>query len=94
LVFHDATKHVPSKPGLPDGLKVDSKGNIFATGPGGLFVFSPQGDLLGTIDTGEPTANLAFNADESVLYITANDKLMRLALRAKNDPGTRDDPAL
>jgi len=81
FVFHDATGLVKANPGLPDGLKVDSKGNIFATGPGGIFVFSPKGDLLGTISTGEPTANLAFNADESMLYITANDKLMRLQLR-------------
>jgi gluconolactonase len=80
FVFHDATGLVKAKPGLPDGLKVDSKGNIFATGPGGIFVFSPKGDLLGTINTGEPTANLAFNTDESMLYITANDKLMRLRL--------------
>jgi gluconolactonase len=80
FVFHDATELVKTKPGLPDGLKVDSKGNIFATGPGGIFVFNPKGDLLGTINTGEPTANLAFNEDESMLYITANDKLMRLRL--------------
>jgi gluconolactonase len=66
---------------LPDGLKVDREGHIFATGPGGIYVFSPQGDLLGRIYTGEPTANLALNADGSVIYITANDKLMRLRLQ-------------
>ena len=80
FVFHDATSDVKANPGLPDGLKVDRAGNIFATGPGGVFIFSPQGDLLGRIYTGEPTANLAFNSDESVIYITANDKLMRLRL--------------
>ncbi len=80
VVFHDATGDAATKPGLPDGLKVDHDGNVFATGPGGIYVFSAEGKLLGTIETGEPTANLAFNADESMLYITANDKLMRLRL--------------
>lgn len=80
-VFHDATADAKSKPGLPDGLKVDREGHIFATGPGGIYVFSPQGDLLGRVYTGEPTANLALNADGSVIYITANDKLMRLRLQ-------------
>jgi len=80
VLFHDATARASDLPGLPDGLKVDRAGNIFATGPGGVYVFNAEGDLLGTINTGEPTANLAFNADESVLYITANDKLMRLRL--------------
>jgi gluconolactonase len=81
VVFHDATTDVKTKPGLPDGLKVDGNGNIFATGPGGIFIFNADTVFLGIINTGEPTANLAFNVDDSAIYITANDKLMRLQLR-------------
>ena len=59
-------------PGLPDGLKVDAKGTIFATGPGGVHVMLPDGTLLGRIDTGEATANCAWGDDGSTLYITAD----------------------
>jgi gluconolactonase len=80
ILLHDATAETGKLPGLPDGLKVNREGYIFATGPGGVYVFDPLGKLLGRVFTGEPTANLTFNTDESVLYITANDKLMRLRL--------------
>src|SRR5207245_2834210 len=56
-VFFDATAWVQSKPGLPDGMKLDKNGNLFATGPGGLHVFSSDGKHLGAINTGEKTAN-------------------------------------
>ena len=45
--------------GLPDGMKVDTRGNLFATGPGGVLVFTPDGKHLGTFATGEATANCA-----------------------------------
>jgi gluconolactonase len=80
-VFHDATDLARRKPGLgvPDGLKVDASGNLFATGPGGsIFVLSPRGELLGRIVTGVPTANLAWGEDGSVLYVTANTAIARL----------------
>ena len=78
-VFFDATAWVgPEKPGLPDGMKVDAAGNLFATGPGGLHVFAPDGTLLGTFDTGVPTANCAWGGDGSTLYITANTALLRV----------------
>jgi gluconolactonase len=81
-VFYDATALVKAgKKGLPDGLKVDAQGNLFATGPGGVFIFTPAGKLLGTIVTGEPTANVAFGDDGSTLYMTANDKLVRVRLK-------------
>ena len=69
------------KKGLPDGLKVDDAGNLFATGPGGVLVFTAAGKHLGTIVTGEPTANCAFGDDGGTLYMTANDKLTRIKLR-------------
>jgi gluconolactonase len=83
-VFFDATAWAKEKrPGLPDGMKVDKNGNLFATGPGGVHVFSPEGKHLGTFDTGVPTANVAWGGDGSTLYITANTALLRVKLNTK-----------
>jgi gluconolactonase len=72
-LFYDATGWVGDRPGLPDGMAVDVEGNIWATGPGGVLVFSPQGKLLGRLATGEKTANCTFGGDDgSTLYITAD----------------------
>ncbi len=79
-VFFDATARVGKRPGLPDGLKVDGAGNLFATGPGGVWVLSPEGRHLGTILTTQATANCAFDADGSTLYMTADDYLLRIRL--------------
>jgi gluconolactonase len=67
--------------GLPDGLKVHSSGTIFATGPGGVLVISKEGRHLGTIQTGQSTANCAFDTEEKYLYMTADMHLMRIRLR-------------
>lgn len=67
--------------GLPDGLKVNPKGVLFATGPGGVLIISAEGKHLGTINTGQATANCAFNTDYSVLYMTAHNYLMRIKLK-------------
>lgn len=77
-ILLDATPRVPRAKGLPDGLKVHSSGTIFASGPGGIWVISPEGQHLGTIQTGQATANCGFNADESMLYMTADSLLMRV----------------
>ncbi len=78
-ILFDATPMVKQgMKGLPDGLKIDKKGNIFTTGPGGVLVISPEGKLLGRIETGESTANCAFGNDGSTLYITADMYLLRL----------------
>lgn len=69
--------------GLPDGMKVDRNGNLFATGPAGVLVLSPAGKHLGTIMTGEFTANVGFGDDGSTLYMTADHKLMRIRLTTK-----------
>lgn len=83
-VFFDATAWAKEgKKGLPDGMKIDKDGNLFATGPGGVHVFAPDGTLLGTFDTGVPTANCAFGDDGSTLYITANTALLRVKLTTK-----------
>ena len=83
-VFFDATAAAKAgKKGLPDGMKIDVAGNLFATGPGGVYVITPAGKHLGTIVTGEPTANCAFGDDGQTLYMTANDKLTRVRLRTR-----------
>ncbi|MEX0936981.1 MAG: SMP-30/gluconolactonase/LRE family protein [Pirellulales bacterium] len=81
--FFDATSWVGTKPGLPDGMKVDQHGNLFATGPGGVHVFAPDGTHLGSIDTGEATANCNWGDDGSTLYITADMYLARIRLNTK-----------
>jgi gluconolactonase len=77
-VFFDATRWVGSKKGLPDGMKVDRDGNLFATGPGGVLIFASDGSHLGTLATGEATANCGWGDDGSTLYITADMYLCRL----------------
>lgn len=69
--------------GLPDGLKVDRKGNLFATAPGGVIVVSPEGKHLGTIATGQATGNCCWGEDGSVLYITADMYLCRIQTKTK-----------
>lgn len=80
-IFYDATSLIKDYKGLPDGMKVHKDGWIFATGPGGVFIFSPNGVHMGTIETGEATANCAFNPDYSELFITADDYLLRVKLK-------------
>jgi len=70
-------------PGSPDGLKVDRNGNLFATGPGGVYVITPEGKLLGRIHTGKRTANCAWGDDGSVLYMTVDDSLCRIKTTTK-----------
>jgi gluconolactonase len=82
-VFGDVTTSVPAKKGLPDGMKVDADGHLFATGPGGVLVFAPDGTHLGTFNTGEATANCGWGEDGSVLYITADMYVGRVHLKTK-----------
>ena len=82
-VFFDSTEWVGKQKGLPDGLKVDQAGNVWATGPGGVIVFSPEGKVLGKLLTGEATANCAWGDDGSTLYITADMYLCKVKTTAK-----------
>ena len=65
-------------PGLPDGIAVAGTGELFVTGPGGVYLLSPEGEALARVDTGVATANCAFGGDGSTLYITAHTKLQRI----------------
>jgi gluconolactonase len=70
-----------SGPGGADGLKVDSKGNIWSTGPGGIRVITPQGKVLGQIILPEVAANLTFGEDGHALYITASTSIYRISTK-------------
>ncbi|MER8464305.1 SMP-30/gluconolactonase/LRE family protein [Mesorhizobium sp. M1396] len=74
-------------PGAPDGMKIDSRGNLYCTGPGGIHVFDASGAILGVIRTPEDCANFTFGDDDlQSLYITASTSLYRLRVRV---PGLR-----
>jgi sugar lactone lactonase YvrE len=65
-----------------DGFKIDRLGNIFAAGPDGINIISPAGKLLGLIRVyNRPTSNCAFNETKDVLYITADDLVLRVKIR-------------
>jgi gluconolactonase len=70
-------------PGVPDGLKVDVHGNVFCTGPGGVWVCGPDGALLGRIVLPELPANLGWGEDGSVLYVTARTSVYRVPTRTR-----------
>ncbi len=76
-VFFDVSSQQAD--GLPDGMKVDRLGNLWCTGPGGIWVFSPQAKHLGTVQLPEVPANLHWgDKDGGTLYITARTGLYRL----------------
>ena len=82
VVFFDVSSS--TAPGLPDGLTLDSQGNIYATGPGGVWIFSPESKHLGTIQPEEVPANVTFGGAEGMtLYMTARTGLYRIRLDAK-----------
>jgi gluconolactonase len=85
-VFADSSKYYKEGDGVPDGMKVDVKGNVFATGPGGVLVYSPDGTLLGRILTGVPTSNVAFGEDGATLFVTANHRVLRLRTNTQGVP--------
>jgi gluconolactonase len=87
-VFFDSTKWAGKKKGLPDGMKVDQDGNLFATGPGGVLVFAPDGTHLGTVATGVPTANCTWGEDGSVLYVCADKALCRIQTKTRGKVAT------
>lgn len=82
-LFYDASKHVGKGgfKGLPDGMKVHSSGTIFATGPGGVWVFDPSGKVLARLRTGEATSNCAFSTDEKTFFMTADNYVLKIDLK-------------
>jgi gluconolactonase len=82
-IFADVTRITEN--GLPDGMKLDVKGNIYATGPGGVWIFSPEGKHLGTIKPPETPANCNWGGDGRSLYITARTGLYRIRLSVEGN---------
>jgi gluconolactonase len=80
-IFFDGTTRDRSMRGLPDGLKIDSKGNVFASGPGGIYIFDAAGHKLGMIRLEQAASNVALSSDEKTLYITNHQYLLRLNMR-------------
>ncbi|MEX0928598.1 MAG: SMP-30/gluconolactonase/LRE family protein [Balneolales bacterium] len=80
-VFYDVTAVAAQERGLPDGMKVDDSGYLYATGPGGIWIFAPDARVLGRIkNDGEFTSNCAFGNNGTMLYMTVDSYLLRLSL--------------
>ena len=80
-VFYDVNAETAE--GMPDGLKLDKQGNLYCTGPGGVWIFTPDGTHLGTIRPEQVPANVAWGDDGKTLYMTARSGLYRIALNAE-----------
>jgi gluconolactonase len=71
-------------PGLPDGMSVDAHGNLWASGPGGIHIFAPDGRELGRIDAGTAISNCAFgDADGKTLFMTAGRMILRVRTKVR-----------
>jgi gluconolactonase len=77
-VIYDGTKILAGRRGTADGMKVDARGNIFGVGPGGVYVFTPAGALLGWIDFAGNVGNVAWGEDGSTLFVAANAAIYRV----------------
>jgi gluconolactonase len=83
-VFFDASSD--PRIGSPDGQKVDQKGNLYSAGPGGVWIFSPEGKHLGTLDIPERVGNVAWGgADHKTLYVAASSSIYRITLKVPGD---------
>ncbi len=82
-IFYDATVLVgqEDQQGLPDGMKMHSKGFLIATGPGGLWVFNLSGEPVARVYIGQLTSNCALSTDEKRLFLTADDYILEVALK-------------
>jgi len=80
-VFYSALAASKTAPGMPDGMKITRAGIVFATGPGGIWVFNQAGKLLGKLLFNDLTSNIALSADEKTLYVTSNHRVLRVQLR-------------
>lgn len=78
--------------GAPDGMKVDTKGNVYCTGPGGIWIINPKGKHLATIHLPETPANLGWgDSDYKTLYITARTSIYRIRISAAGIPPYKID---
>ena len=84
LLFDDTKDN---RPGVPDGMKIDSQGNVYSAGPGGIWIFSPEGKPLATILMPGRTSNVAWaGPDRKTLYITDSEGIFRVHLNIAGEP--------
>lgn len=79
-LFFDASEASRSAQGMPDGLKVDDQGNVFATGPGGIWIFNADGEALGRIRIHQLVSNVSLSNDGREIYATADGEVLRFKL--------------
>ena len=80
-IFYSVAGYDSTLKGLPDGMKIDKNGNVFATGPGGIWIFNSEGKVLGKIKLNDATSNCAFSPDQKTLYITNDMNVLRMKMR-------------
>jgi gluconolactonase len=80
-IFYSASSSDKSWKGLPDGFKIDKNGNVFATGPGGVYIFNSEGKKLGMLRLDDATSNCALSPDEKILYVTNDMYVLRIKMR-------------
>ena len=80
-IFYGAVEEAKTMKGGPDGFKIDKNGNVFATGPGGVYIFNNEGKKLGHIKLDDATSNIALSPDEKTIYITNDMYVLRLKMR-------------
>ena len=81
-VFCQLFAPVPITPNGPDGMKVDVEGNIYSSGPGGVWIIDPAGNHLGTIHTGAQTTNVGWGGDDwKTLFVTTFGSLYRIQMK-------------
>jgi gluconolactonase len=79
-IFYSTKGYDKNMNGLPDGLKIDKKGNVYATGPGGVYFFDKNGTKLGMLKLDNATSNCALSGDQKTLYITNDMNILRLKM--------------
>ena len=80
-IFYSTDGYDKSWKGLPDGFKIDKNGNVFASGPGGVYIFNSEGKKLGLLRLDNATSNCALSPDEKILYVTNDMYVLRVKLR-------------
>jgi gluconolactonase len=80
-IFFDASAHDKNWNGLPDGFKINKQGIVFATGPGGVYIFNKERKKLGVIRLENSTSNCALSQDEKILYVTNDRYVLRIKLQ-------------
>lgn len=80
-ILYDATEIAKTEKGAPDGFKFDKAGNMFASGPGGIWIFNKEGKVIGKIKLPNPAANTALSDDDKTLFITNDMYVLRVKMR-------------